>query len=254
MLLEDEWGTINLIVPPPVYERHRLSSRTEPFVLAPAASSAARASSTCCRRELRALERPDLPRAEVKHIEPPAGARPAATERAGKLAAAGNAGDLRAVLPQPTASAAGVEKRVGRHNRGAATLPTVDCRLPTTESPPASSPYSPAPACSGRCSCRWPGIGQRDALADRPLAVGVRVQGLLRVALAAAGVQPAHPLVVDGDGRAGHEARVAVTDLVPVERVAARRGTGRPSPPRRLACCSRSSAWPCSWPSRRRTL
>ena len=34
MLLEDEWGTINLIVPPPVYERHRLVVRAEPFVLA----------------------------------------------------------------------------------------------------------------------------------------------------------------------------------------------------------------------------
>ena len=34
MLLEDEWGTINLVVPPPVYERHRLVVRTEPFVLA----------------------------------------------------------------------------------------------------------------------------------------------------------------------------------------------------------------------------
>ena len=34
MLLEDEWGTINLIVPPPVYQRHRLVVRAEPFVLA----------------------------------------------------------------------------------------------------------------------------------------------------------------------------------------------------------------------------
>jgi error-prone DNA polymerase len=34
LLLEDEHGTINLIVPPPVYERHRLVVRTEPLVLA----------------------------------------------------------------------------------------------------------------------------------------------------------------------------------------------------------------------------
>ena len=34
MLLEDELGTINLIVPPPVYERHRLAVRTEPLVVA----------------------------------------------------------------------------------------------------------------------------------------------------------------------------------------------------------------------------
>jgi len=34
VLLEDELGTINLIVPPAVYERHRLSIRAEPLVLA----------------------------------------------------------------------------------------------------------------------------------------------------------------------------------------------------------------------------
>jgi error-prone DNA polymerase len=34
VLLEDEHGTINLIIPPAVYERHRLTVRTEPLVLA----------------------------------------------------------------------------------------------------------------------------------------------------------------------------------------------------------------------------
>ena len=34
LLLEDEFGTINLIVPPDVYERHRLTVRTEPLILA----------------------------------------------------------------------------------------------------------------------------------------------------------------------------------------------------------------------------
>jgi error-prone DNA polymerase len=34
VLMEDEHGTINLIVPPPVYERDRLVVRTEPLVLA----------------------------------------------------------------------------------------------------------------------------------------------------------------------------------------------------------------------------
>jgi error-prone DNA polymerase len=33
ILLEDEFGTINLIVPPQVYERHRLMVRTEPLML-----------------------------------------------------------------------------------------------------------------------------------------------------------------------------------------------------------------------------
>jgi len=34
LLLEDEYGTINLIVPPDVYEAHRLMVRTEPLILA----------------------------------------------------------------------------------------------------------------------------------------------------------------------------------------------------------------------------
>ena len=34
ILLEDEYGTINLIVPAEVYERHRLTVRTEPLMLA----------------------------------------------------------------------------------------------------------------------------------------------------------------------------------------------------------------------------
>jgi error-prone DNA polymerase len=33
LLLEDEYGTINLVVPPQVYERHRLVVRTEPLML-----------------------------------------------------------------------------------------------------------------------------------------------------------------------------------------------------------------------------
>jgi error-prone DNA polymerase len=34
LLLEDEFGTVNLIVPPPVYERDRLTVRLEPLVIA----------------------------------------------------------------------------------------------------------------------------------------------------------------------------------------------------------------------------
>jgi error-prone DNA polymerase len=34
LLLEDEYGTINLVVPPQIYERHRLTVRTEPLMLA----------------------------------------------------------------------------------------------------------------------------------------------------------------------------------------------------------------------------
>jgi len=34
LLLEDEFGTVNLIVPPQVYERHRAIVRGEPLILA----------------------------------------------------------------------------------------------------------------------------------------------------------------------------------------------------------------------------
>jgi error-prone DNA polymerase len=34
MLLEDERGTVNLIVPPPVYDRHRAEVRTSPLIRA----------------------------------------------------------------------------------------------------------------------------------------------------------------------------------------------------------------------------
>jgi error-prone DNA polymerase len=34
LLLEDEFGTVNLIVPPEIYERRRLTVRTEPLMLA----------------------------------------------------------------------------------------------------------------------------------------------------------------------------------------------------------------------------
>ncbi|HYH88230.1 MAG TPA: OB-fold nucleic acid binding domain-containing protein, partial [Solirubrobacteraceae bacterium] len=34
ILIEDEFGTVNLIVPPPVYERHRLLVRSEPLLVA----------------------------------------------------------------------------------------------------------------------------------------------------------------------------------------------------------------------------
>ena len=48
--------------------------------------------------KLRALERPDLPRAQVKHIEPPAGRE---TGRPQEQLAGDRRGDLRAVLPSP---------------------------------------------------------------------------------------------------------------------------------------------------------
>src|SRR5207247_5104957 len=73
MLLEDEHGTINLIVPPAVYERHRLTVRTEPLVLAagrlerhPAAGGAI----NVLVDTLAPIAAPDLQLAEVKDFSP----------------------------------------------------------------------------------------------------------------------------------------------------------------------------------------
>jgi error-prone DNA polymerase len=97
MLLEDEWGTINLVVTPPVFERHRLIVRTEPFVLVEGRLERRAGVINVVVDSLRALEQPDLPRAEVKQIEPPAERETGRPQE--QLAAV--AGELRSVLPSP---------------------------------------------------------------------------------------------------------------------------------------------------------
>jgi error-prone DNA polymerase len=70
MLLEDERGTINLIVKPDVHDRFRLAVRAEPLVLATGLLEHREGTANIVVDRIERLERPDLPRAEVKHIEP----------------------------------------------------------------------------------------------------------------------------------------------------------------------------------------
>ena len=72
MLLEDEWGTINLIIPPPVYDRHRMAVRTAPFVRVAGKLERRDANMNIVVDGSARLERPDLPLADVRPIEPPA--------------------------------------------------------------------------------------------------------------------------------------------------------------------------------------
>ncbi len=72
MLLEDERGVINLVVPPPVAERHRLVLRTAGFVKAAGKLERREGVVNVVVSRLEALERPDLPLAEVRSLEPPA--------------------------------------------------------------------------------------------------------------------------------------------------------------------------------------
>jgi error-prone DNA polymerase len=106
LLLEDEFGTINLIVPPPVYERHRLAVRTEPLLLArgkleklPMAGGAL----NVYVRELRPLEAPGIAGADVVPL-PDRGAPPAADDDA---LGDGAVADFRGVAPPVQSFAAG---------------------------------------------------------------------------------------------------------------------------------------------------
>jgi error-prone DNA polymerase len=88
MLLEDELGTINLIVPPPVHDRCRLPVRAEPLIAAEGRLEHRDGVINVVVDLVERLERPDLPRAEVRHIEP---RRTWSTEE--------DEADLRAVVP-----------------------------------------------------------------------------------------------------------------------------------------------------------
>ena len=86
MLLEDEQGTINLIVSPPVHDRFRLAVRSEPLVLASGRLERRDGTTNVIVDSIERLDRPDLPPAKVTHIEP-------------RRVWSSDAGELSAVLP-----------------------------------------------------------------------------------------------------------------------------------------------------------
>ena len=61
MLLEDEHGTINLIVSPPVHDRFRLAVRSEPLVLASGRLERREGTANVIVDRIERLDRPDLP-------------------------------------------------------------------------------------------------------------------------------------------------------------------------------------------------
>jgi error-prone DNA polymerase len=108
LLLEDETGTINLIVSPKVYERDRVVVRAEPLVVAEGVlerhASAGGAINVVCRRLTRLDASGHLqarPAADVVEL-----ARQAAAEDGEELAATGT-GDFRAVAPPAQSFASG---------------------------------------------------------------------------------------------------------------------------------------------------
>ncbi len=113
LLLEDEHGTVNLVVPPPVYERDRLTVRSEPLVLAQGRlerhASAGGAINVVVSR-LMSLAAPGRESAAVTDLGRRAGAPGEAegpAEGAGGGLAATGTGDFRAVAPAVSSFAAG---------------------------------------------------------------------------------------------------------------------------------------------------
>ena len=116
ILLEDEFGTVNLIVPPPVYERHRLVVRSEPLLLAtgrleklPIAGGAI----NVYVRDLRPLAAPgaaggaDVVPLPVRVPPAPVPETGAAAAAGGEHAADGALADFRGVAPAVQSFAAG---------------------------------------------------------------------------------------------------------------------------------------------------
>jgi error-prone DNA polymerase len=96
LLFEDEWGTLNLIVPRVVYERHRLLARAEPLLLAKGRLERAEGVINVLVRELAALEgfldqtgeEPGRPAAgaSVHHLPEPERSSAAGEQTAGSTA------------------------------------------------------------------------------------------------------------------------------------------------------------------------
>jgi error-prone DNA polymerase len=71
MLLEDERGTINLIVPPPVVERCRLAVRTSGFVRASGKLEHREGTTNVVVTRIDRLQTDELPPPRIRELEPP---------------------------------------------------------------------------------------------------------------------------------------------------------------------------------------
>ena len=110
MLLEDEVGVANVIVPPPVYERCRLAVRTASFALVTGRLERRENVVNVVADSVERLSTPAHTGGEVRHIEPPAhretGRDPEheeapALEPAAAAGGGGRAREIAAVAPQP---------------------------------------------------------------------------------------------------------------------------------------------------------
>jgi len=99
MLLEDEVGTVNVVVPPPVYTRHRLAVRTASFARVDGKLERREGVINVVARSVHPLATPDQPASKVRHIEPPIERETGRHGRDGDVAADQRAAELAAVAP-----------------------------------------------------------------------------------------------------------------------------------------------------------
>jgi error-prone DNA polymerase len=143
LLLEDETGTVNVIIPPKVYARDRLTVRTEPLVVVEGVlerfASAGGAINLLVKR-IAPLDAPDLlsrrPRAQVKDFS---------MLDARELA--------RIALEQPRVAAAAAGGATAAHVRPAAASPAAS--MPAAGAAAAAAhPTTPGPTVAGRSAAR----------------------------------------------------------------------------------------------------
>jgi error-prone DNA polymerase len=99
MLLEDEVGTVNIVVPPPVYARHRLAVRTASFARVDGKLERRDGVMNVVARSIHPLATPDQPATKVRHIEPPTERETGRHGRDAGVAADPRAAELAAVAP-----------------------------------------------------------------------------------------------------------------------------------------------------------
>jgi error-prone DNA polymerase len=99
MLLEDEVGTVNIVVPPPVYKRYRLAVRTASFARVDGKLERRDGVMNVVARSIQPLATPDQPASKVRHIEPPAERETGRRGRDAGVAADPRAAELAAVAP-----------------------------------------------------------------------------------------------------------------------------------------------------------
>jgi error-prone DNA polymerase len=115
VLLEDEYGTINLVVPAAVYERHRLTVRTEPLMLVEGRlerHAAAGGVINVLVERIGAIDAPDRPLAEIKDFslldeQVRRGLAQQSAGAAGGSASSPELDDFRAVAPPVLSFASG---------------------------------------------------------------------------------------------------------------------------------------------------